>query len=92
MDTTTRDAYTLRRLKYVVERNWCGDRTGKHRLTTDWANRQNVVWIDGDGSIRRVSPKRVWTRHGWDYGYTQTEKIGTVNRDIAYGDTFTTVD
>jgi hypothetical protein len=92
VDIATRDAYNLRRLKYTVERNWHGARDGKHRLTTDWANRPNVVWVNGNGDINRVSPKRVWTRDGWDYGYSQTETIGRAGRDIAYGDTFTTVD
>lgn len=67
---------------------------GTHRLTTDWANRPNVVYVDGNG-VHRVSPKRVWTRNGWDDGYSQTEVISRHryggrldDRPVEYGDTF----
>lgn len=70
---------------------------GKHRLTTDWANRRNLVYVTGH-AIYRVSPTRVWVGvgsefarpgTGWDYdGYTQTDKLALVNRPVAFGDTF----
>lgn len=58
---------------------------GKHRLTVDWANRDYVVYVDGDnrthtGRITRYSVNRD--------GYHRSERLGTVGYSVEIGDTF----
>jgi hypothetical protein len=53
---------------------------GRHRLTTDWANRAYVVYVNYDGSITRVSPEGRFTLVLGD--------IGDDYSPVEVGDTF----
>jgi hypothetical protein len=50
----------------------------KHRLTVDWANRPNVSFIDGSGSLVRVR----------NYRATGFVESGKPNGAVSVGETF----
>ena len=61
----------------AMDNNYVAGLSGKHRLTTDWVNRENVVYTDKDGAIVRAS-------------YARSTVIGYAGFPVVIGDSFPT--
>lgn len=73
----TRDLYCQQfDCRNLLTECWCDDTAGgKHRLATDWANREHVVYLDNDGAIVRSE-------------YARNRVIGYAGFPVTVGDTF----